>query len=140
VNDRLDLAVLLGADGVHLGEASVTAADARRVVGPAAFISRACHEPHGVLEPGVDAWVLSPIFGVRKGRAALGAAALTRLRDRCRAAGQGATAPLVLALGGVTAPVAKAALRAGADGVAVIGAVLSSDRVESLLSELEIAR
>jgi thiamine-phosphate pyrophosphorylase len=139
VNDRLDLAVLLAADGVHLAESSVSAVDARRLVGPATFVSRACHEPERALEPGVNAWVLSPIFAERKGRAALGCEALTRLAARCRAEAPAASAASrVYALGGVTAPDAKRALDAGAHGVVVMGAVLVADESEALLTALSI--
>jgi thiamine-phosphate pyrophosphorylase len=140
VNDRCDLAVILGADGVHLAEASVTAVDARRLVGAGTFVSRACHDPGRALEPGVDAWVLSPIFAERKGRAALGLEALSRLSERCRLAGGGGVASRVFALGGVTAAEAGACLRAGADGVAVMGAVLVGDESDALLKVLELGR
>jgi thiamine-phosphate pyrophosphorylase len=136
VNDRCDLAVLLAADGVHLAEASIAAEDARRVVGPAAFISRACHDPQRPLEEGVDAWVLSPIFAARKGRDGLGLEALARLRQRCRLRSDGAE-PSVFALGGVTATTAEPCLAAGAAGVVAIGAVLGGE-FEPLLEALGI--
>lgn len=139
VNDRCDLAVLLAADGLHLAESSVSAADARRLVGPVTFVSRACHDPERPLEPGVDAWVLSPIFAERKGRAALGLSAVTRLAARCRAQpAAGTTVSGVYALGGVTASESKGALRAGAQGVVVTGAILVGDESEALLSALGI--
>jgi thiamine-phosphate pyrophosphorylase len=141
VNDRCDLAALLAADGLHLGEASVTAADARRIVGTSVFVSRACHDPERTLEPGVDAWVLSPIFAERKGNAALGLEALLRLRERCRAAvTSGERASRAYALGGVTPAAAKTCLDSGVDGVAAIGAVLTGDGAQALLEALGIAR
>src|SRR5215207_6119268 len=45
IADRLDLALVLGADGVHLGEASVTAREARQLLGAERRISRAWHDP-----------------------------------------------------------------------------------------------
>jgi thiamine-phosphate pyrophosphorylase len=139
VNDRLDLAVLLGAHGVHLGEASVAASDARRVLGPDAFISRACHDERAPLDPAVDAWVLSPVVAARKGKAALGLDAVRRLRVRCDAAPERPSAPRVWALGGVTASVARACLEHGAHGVVVMGAVLAGNELDALVSELGIA-
>ena len=124
VNDRLDLARLLGADAVHLGEASVPTAEARRLM-PEAFITRAWH---GGPEPEADALVLSPIFEARHGRSALGVGALA-----------GATRP-VYALGGVTAEGAALSLAAGAAGVAVVGAVLGADDPSALCSALGILR
>jgi thiamine-phosphate pyrophosphorylase len=133
VNDRCDLAVLLGADGVHLAEASVSAADARRVTGDGVFVTRACHEPERELEPGVDGWVLSPIFAERKGRAALGIGALARFFGACRGT---PNIPRIYGLGGVTAARARELVHAGATGVAVVGAALVGEDVEALLAAL----
>ncbi|MCC6901338.1 MAG: thiamine phosphate synthase [Polyangiaceae bacterium] len=124
VNDRLDLARMLGADSVHLGEASVSLADARRLM-PDAWITRAWH---GGPEPEADALVLSPIFEPRHGRPALGVGALG-----------GAKLP-VYALGGVTAERAARARSAGAAGVAVVGAVLGDDDPTALCDALGILR
>jgi thiamine-phosphate pyrophosphorylase len=132
VNDRSDLAVLLEADALHLGEASVAASDARRVVGGRMFVSRACHDPGVALEAGVDAWVLSPIFERRKGRGALGSGALSALVARCGDAAR------VFALGGVDPRHAGESLRSGAAGVAAIGSVLTASEPELLLDALGI--
>jgi thiamine-phosphate pyrophosphorylase len=134
VNDRCDLALLLDADALHLGEASVSVADARRLVGERRFVSRALHEPGATLESGVDAWVLSPIFEPRKGRGALGVDAVARFARRASGATQ------VIALGGVTAANAGESLQSGATGVAVIGAVLSAPEPEALVSALGVCR
>jgi thiamine-phosphate pyrophosphorylase len=140
VNDRLDLALLLGADAVHLGERSVSAADARALVGSEVFVSRACHDPECKLDPEVDAWVLSPIFAERKGRAALGVGSVWRLAERCRGASRHGSTVEVFALGGVTSRNAEASRAAGATGVAVIGAVLVSGEDEELVEALQIRR
>ncbi len=128
VNDRADLALLLGADALHLGEHSIDARDARRVVGDALWISRAIHEP-GQAAPGADAVLLSPIVAPRKGRPALGLGALGR-RD----------GTLLYALGGIDADSARACLDAGADGVAVVGAALDGRAPEPLLAALGMLR
>jgi len=139
VNDRLDLAVLLGADGVHLGEGGVEVADARVLLGASAWISCARHAPGGVAIPGADAVLLSPIAAPRKGNPALGIPALqsahaalasTAPRDR----------PLLYALGGIDASNAAACLSHGADGVAVIGAILDGRDPAGLLDALGILR
>lgn len=131
VNDRIDLALAVGADAVHLGEASVTPADARRLVGPETWISRACHDPERAGAEGADAVVLSPVLAPRKGRPALGLEALAVARR--------AGAPLLYALGGIDAEGACRALEAGADGVAAIGAALEAD-CSPLVQALGIAR
>jgi thiamine-phosphate pyrophosphorylase len=137
VNDRLDLARLLAADGLHLGEESVSTADARRLLGEDAFVTRACHELAGVARDDADGVVLSPLLAPRKGRAALGLAALGRARALLSAR---AEERLLFALGGVDADTAGACLAAGADGVAVIGAVLTSREPERIVEALGCAR
>jgi thiamine-phosphate pyrophosphorylase len=131
VNDRADLAVLLGAHALHLGERSVDAVDARRLVPPGTWISRACHDDSAVSSADADAVLLSPIVEGRKGAAALGIDALSRVRRRIGVGG-----PRLYALGGVDAGSAAACFAAGADGVAVIGAALRSDDPAVLLAAL----
>lgn len=121
VNDRIDLAVLLGADGVHLGEAGVPTADARQSLGEGTLVSRACHDPVLAATLDADVVLLSPILEARKGRPALGLGGL--LEAHGRRSGR-ANPPLLFALGGVSAERASECLSAGADGVAVVGAVL----------------
>jgi thiamine-phosphate pyrophosphorylase len=132
VNDRIDLALALGADGLHLGEASVSTADARRFA-PALWISRAFHDPTGAVD--ADAVLLSPIFAPRKGAQPLGVEAIARARRVDESAGK----QLLYALGGISAENARACLEAGADGVAAIFAVLAPDP-RPLLEALGIAR
>lgn len=128
VNDRADLAVLLGARALHLGERSVDTADARRLM-PRAWVSRACHDPDAVAAADADAVLLSPVVQARKGRGALGMEGLRRAR-----AAIGASGPRLYALGGVDATTARACLDAGADGIAVIGAALDTDDPRPLLN------
>jgi thiamine-phosphate pyrophosphorylase len=133
VNDRCDLAFLLETDGLHLGEASITPQEARKLVG-ALWISRACHEPARAAALGADAVVLAPVLAQRKGAPALGLPALTAARQTLDASGGG----LLYALGGVDATSAGACLAAGADGAAAISAVLDGRDVLPLLEALGI--
>jgi thiamine-phosphate diphosphorylase len=135
VNDRADLAVLLEADGLHLGEAAVATSDARRIVG-SMWISRALHDPERAADADADALLLSPLLEPRKGRAALGLGALRRCRELFDERGSKAS---LFALGGVTALTARACLDHGADGVAAIGAALS-DAPRPLLTALGVLR
>lgn len=119
INERLDLALLLGAGAVHLPGGALGASEARRFVSARAgsvWLSRAWHdgEPFPL---GFDGVVVAPVFERRKGREPLGLDGLKRLV--ATHAGSGA----ILALGGVNAENAAAALGAGAAGVAAIGAV-----------------
>ncbi|MCM2333715.1 MAG: thiamine phosphate synthase [Anaeromyxobacteraceae bacterium] len=121
VNDRLDVALACGADGVHLPSAGVPPAEARRLLGPAALLGVSCHSAAEVTAArggGASFATFSPIwdtpskrsYGAPVGLAALSSAARLGL-------------PLV-ALGGVAPANAAEAVAAGAAGVAVIRAWL----------------
>lgn len=136
INDRLDLALALEADGVHLGEQSVGASEARQLMGPSAWISAACHAPGELTRPRLaqaDAIVLSPIFQPRKGNPALG---LDALREALRALG---AQQALYALGGVDAGAARQCQKLGC-GVAAIGALYDAADPMSLLEALGIVR
>ncbi len=133
VNDRVDVAIAAGADGVHLPANSFAVADARRLVGATRLIGVSTHEAGEVgaaATAGADFAVYGPVYeplskasyGAARGAESLGAA--------CRA---GAGLP-VFALGGITAErIAELggtpALAEGGRpaGVAVIGAVFGAD-------------
>ncbi len=123
VNDRMDLARILDADGVHLGGRSVSVADARSFLGPDAWISVACHRVAEVAEAaraGAQAALLSPIFASPGKAAPLGLDALRQAKDAVE------NAIAVIALGGVDASSALSCRDAGADAIAVIRADLGS--------------
>jgi thiamine-phosphate pyrophosphorylase len=129
VNDRLDVALALGADGVHLGRRSVTVADARALLPPGTWISLACHAPAEVEEAaalGADGALLSPIFPSPGKGPAIGVEALREARARVRAG-----FPIV-ALGGVDAQNAGACFAAGATAAAAIRADLASVLLDAL--------
>lgn len=136
VNDRLDIAHALGADALHLGEWSVTSADARKIVDRMPQI-RACHEPAAAASVDADVVLLSPILAPRKAHPALGLGSLTTVRAKLDAAGRGVR---LFALGGVDAEGAPRCLQAGAHGVAAIGAALGAPDPVPLLRALGIAR
>jgi thiamine-phosphate pyrophosphorylase len=143
VNDRLDLAVLLDADAVHLSEGSVAARDARafaRGRGRSFWISRAAHDPEDAAQADADAVLLSPIAEARKGRPPLGTAGIeaARAARERRASEQGACA--LYALGGIGANNAAACVQAGADGVALIGALLEPGAPRALVDQLGVRR
>lgn len=121
VNRRSDVALAVGADGVHLGFDAVTPAEARLLWGEDALIGVSCHAPEEVERAeGASYAHLAPVFApLSKAatRAPLGPSALGHARG---------TRP-VLAQGGVTAENAGACLAAGASGVAVTGAILQAE-------------
>ncbi|MSP24817.1 MAG: thiamine phosphate synthase [Myxococcales bacterium] len=122
VNDRLDLAHALGADGVHLGRRSVSPNHARRLLGPELFVTHSAHDLEEALAAaasGADAILLSPIFASPGKGPPLGLDTLALVFARV---------PVnvsIIALGGVTASNARACIAAGAAGVASIRADLS---------------
>lgn len=118
VNDRFDVALALEVNAVHLKSKSVSAAEVRRLWttrGWPLWISQAWHPADEAAPDAVDALVVSPVMGARKGRNPLGPAGLAQC--------VGAVAPLeVYALGGIEAANVRGSLAAGARGVAAIGA------------------
>jgi thiamine-phosphate pyrophosphorylase len=121
VNDRLDLAIALGADGVHLGRRSVAVADARALLPAGAWVSVACHavaEVARAAAQGADAAVLSPVFPSPGKGPPLGIEALREASSRR------VTGIQIVALGGVDEARAAVCLAEGADAVAAIRADL----------------
>lgn len=126
VNRRADLALAAGADGVHLGFDAMSAADAREVLGPEALIGVSAHAAEEI-DPadGADYAHLAPIhapLSKAASRPALGSAALAA------AAARGLP---VIAQGGLECGNARAALDAGAAGIAVSGAILHAEDPEA---------
>src|SRR5262249_28780612 len=117
VNDRVDVALAAGADGVHLGGGSMPADVARRLLGAGALIGVSTHAP-GEAPADADFAFFGPVWATP---ATPGAQGTVRLPDAVHAA----TIP-VLAIGGVPAPRVAEARAAGAAGVAVIRAILAA--------------
>jgi len=123
VNDRLDVAIAVAADGVHLGRRSVAVADVRAAVGDRVWISRSAHDLDQALtaaRQGADAVLLSPIFASPGKTEPVGLEALRFVRERLPAS------VALYALGGVDQRSARSCLQAGADGVASIRADLTA--------------
>jgi thiamine-phosphate pyrophosphorylase len=121
VADRLDLALLLEADGVHLGRGSVSTSDARAIVGQR-FVVRSAHDDDELAAAYVerpDAVLLSPIFTSPGKTAPIGVARLTAARASLP------SSVALVALGGVKSDRVGECLDAGADGVASIRADLT---------------
>jgi thiamine-phosphate pyrophosphorylase len=125
LNDRADVALAAGADGVHLGQDDLPPEDARRLLGPDARIGLSCETPGqaAAADPSVVDYVAaSGVFptATKPGLTRpLGLEGLRRLRS--------ATALPVVAVGGIHAGNAAAVVAAGADGGAVVSAVCSAE-------------
>jgi len=138
INDRLDVALALGAAGVHLGEASVpveTVAEWRRSAGRTEFlIGVSCHSVEAARaadDAGADYIFFGPVFATPS-KAGFGPPqGIERLRDVCRAV----RIP-VLAIGGATVENAHSCFAAGAAGVAAIRLFQESDDVSAVARRL----
>jgi thiamine-phosphate pyrophosphorylase len=122
VNDRPDVARAVGADGVHLGQDDVPVAAARRVLGPGKLVGVSTHdldELAGAEASGADYAGVGPVYATSSKAGALAPRGLDLVR-----AARAATALPLVAIGGITPETAPAVLAAGADAVAMIGALV----------------
>ena len=138
LNGDAHLARDVGADGVHLGGGAAAVAEARAILGRPGWISVAAHTDDDVRRAtgeGADAVLVSPVFATRppssSGFAAPGASSPVQKRPRGLEALRSAHAiagsrPAVFALGGVTLDRVRSCADAGAEGVAVLRALLTS--------------
>lgn len=127
VNDRVDVAMAAGADGVHLGQTDLPASAARRLMGEDAIIGLSVGSPeefaasraelHAVDYLGTGPFRATGTKG--DAGAAIGAAGIAAVSELCRL-------PMV-AIGGIDAGCAADAIRAGADGVAAVSAICAAD-------------
>lgn len=130
VNDRVDVALSAGADGVHLGHASMTIADARALA-PDLELAASTHtlaEVRAAAATGELSFaVFGPVFDTPSKRAYGPPVGVDRLRDACAIG-----IPLV-ALGGIDPEKFSECRQAGASGIACIRAVLrNSDPAQAL--------
>lgn len=130
VNDRVDVALAAGADGVHVGEEDLAVADARRILGPHGVVGASAgtvEEAVRAEREGADYVGVGPVFptGTKPDAgAAIGLEGLSRIA--------GAVRIPVVGIGGITPDNAAEVVRAGAAGVAVISAVADAeDMVEA---------
>ena len=124
INDRLDVALAVGADGVHLGQNDLAIADARRLVGNRMIIGISAESVADAIRAeaeGADYIGASPVFTTSTKTDTAPPLGLDGLRAIRRAV----QLPLV-AIGGINADNAAAVLRAGADGLAVVSAIVSA--------------
>lgn len=130
INDRVDLMLALDLPGVHLRSDSLPVSAVRRMIGRDRLIGVSTHslaEVRDAGREGADYVVFGPVFDTPSKRPFGSPFGLEKLAEVCRA-----SAVPVFAIGGITAQSVTDVRRAGAHGVAVIGAILSrNDVVES---------
>jgi thiamine-phosphate pyrophosphorylase len=140
INDRVDVAVAVGAVGVHLGQDDLPPDAARRLLGPTAIVGYSTHNVDQALTAvrlPIDYLAIGPIFPTNTKSDTAPVLGLDGLRAVRRVIGD---FPLV-AIGGITHLNARDAIEAGADSIAVISALLSdpsriAEATRSLLQSL----
>ncbi|HEX5604304.1 MAG TPA: thiamine phosphate synthase [Pyrinomonadaceae bacterium] len=141
INDRVDVALAVGAAGVHLGQDDMPPEAARKLLGPNAVIGYSTHNMDQAIAATrlpIDYLAIGPIFATTTKSDTAPVLGLDGLWTVRQATG---TFPLV-AIGGITRANARQAIEAGADSVAVIGALLSNshqipEATRSLLQDLQ---
>lgn len=121
VNDRADLALLSGADGVHVGDEDLPVEEARRLLGPDRLVGRTCRsldEARAAIAAGADHVGFGPVFASRTKPLAAAPRGVRGLGEVCAALG----APVVAISGIDLSNVAEVA-RAGAACAAVVEAI-----------------
>ena len=137
VNDRFDVALGLGAAGVHLGNHSLPAPIVREVVPPEFLVGVSCHsleEAQAAAAATANYILLGPIFETSSKLQYGPPLGLAKLRE---VAAQ-VSVP-ILALGGVTVDRARACLEAGAAGIAGISIFQTCASLERRVAELRAA-
>jgi thiamine-phosphate pyrophosphorylase len=124
VNDRVDIAMALGGDGVHLGQDDLPPAEARKLLGPGAVIGFSTHSVEQAIEAielPVDYIAAGPIFPTRSKtdpEPVIGREGLGKIREAI------GDFPLV-GIGGINLDNCRDVFSAGADSVAMISALVS---------------
>jgi thiamine-phosphate pyrophosphorylase len=133
VNDRADIALIAGADGVHLGQDDLPVALARRLLRPGTIVGSSTHSITQVEEANrfsADYIALGPVFPTQSKERPDPTVGLEGVRSARKATPK----PLV-AIGGITVENARAVIEAGADAVAVISDLLKHPDVASRAQE-----
>ncbi|MEM6702308.1 MAG: thiamine phosphate synthase [Acidobacteriota bacterium] len=143
INDRADLAALLGAGGLHVGQEDLPPAVARRVLDSAVWVGQSTHNlgqmRAAASDDAVDVVAVGPVFETQSKKNPDPTVGLELVRSARRE-----TQKPVVAIGGIDSDNAGAALEAGADAVAVISAICGASDLEracrDFLEGLESAR
>lgn len=126
VNDDLELAIALDADGVHIGQEDEPAETVRNQIGANKILGVSVHTPEeaeAALSAGADYFGIGPVYPTKTkadAKPSRGTALIEELRS------QGIAVPIV-GIGGITSENAATVVEAGADGVSVITAISLAD-------------
>ena len=133
INDRPDIAAIVGADGVHLGQHDLPIAESRRLLRPGAVVGRSTHslaQARAAVNEGADYIAVGPVFTTATKDA--GAPVGTKLLKDVLAE---VTLPVV-AIGGINAENAGEVAAAGAQCLAVSSAICNADNITAAASAI----
>lgn len=128
INDRLDIAMAVGAAGVHLGQDDLPCAAARRILGEDYIIGVSAHNPAEAaeaLQSGADYLGCGAVFGTAT-KADVKKLGTDGLAAICKAKGLP-----VVGIGGVTADNYREVRAAGADGAAIVSGILAQPDIRT---------
>ncbi|MHC4562523.1 MAG: thiamine phosphate synthase [Planctomycetota bacterium] len=133
VNDRPDIAAIVGADGVHLGQDDLPIAEARRLLRPGAIVGRSTHSAQQIktaINEGADYIAVGPIFktATKDAGSTVGTELLAEALEL--------TEVPIVAVGGITSKNIGQVTAAGGKCVAVSSAVCGAEDPKSAASEL----
>jgi thiamine-phosphate pyrophosphorylase len=137
VNDRLDVALACGASGAHVGQEDMPVAMARRILGPGRTIGLSVNTPEEAVRAerdGADYVGAGPTYATSTKETALdvlGPEGIGRIKRAVRIP--------VVAIGGIVAENASAVAASGADGIAVVSAILDAPDARRAAEELKRA-
>jgi thiamine-phosphate pyrophosphorylase len=137
VNDRADVALAVGADGVHLGAEDLPVAVVRRVLGPNLLVGGTARDPsmaRRLVDEGASYLGVGPTFATKSKAGLPEPIGLTGVR----AVASAVPVP-VIAIAGITAQRVDEVMAAGAWGVAVIGAISDAPDPHSATHEMMLA-
>jgi len=135
INDRIDIALAVDADGVHLGQSDMPYREARKLLGQDKVIGITVHNLQEALEAqalGADYLGVSPIFQTQT-KADAGRPAGINLIEEIR---RRVDTPLV-AIGGITLANAPQVIKAGADGICAISCVVTKEDAGAEMRKLQ---
>lgn len=133
INDRLDIAMAVGAAGVHLGQDDLPCAAARRILGEDYLIGVSAHNPaeaKAALQSGADYLGCGAVFGTAT-KADVKKLGTEGLAAICKAKGLP-----VVGIGGVTADNYREVRAAGADGAAIVSGILAQPDIRATVEAI----
>jgi thiamine-phosphate pyrophosphorylase len=136
VNDRLDIALSVDADGVHVGQKDLPATVARQLIGKNRILgvsAETLEEAIQAEKDGADYLGVGPIFEAHSTKPdagePMGLSLLKQIRYKCQVP--------IIAIGGINHTNARKVIQSGADGIAVISAIVAAEDVTAAARELK---